>query len=205
MLLASQGLAAQSFLERFSYEGLGLSGIGGGVGLITSDRLTREVIGNVRIDYGVIAPRVRVLVGAAYFKGLLADDEITKFETSLRRVVTDPTNDATIDIGQITWADLSGDLDLQYLAPIGSRYLMYAGLGVNVHIRNASGVAIANTFVEDALDTVSAGGTASFGFEVAFAPRLTGMIDLRGGLSSELRTLSLGLGLMYRVRPWMLQ
>jgi len=206
MLVAlSRDAGAQTFLERFSYEGLGLSGVGFELGVISSDRVTREVTGALRVDYGVIAPRVRVMLGASYFKGLLASDEIAKFEDRLRRVVTDPTNDATIDIGEITWANLAGDLDLQYLAPLGPRFLFYAGLGMSVYVRNASGVAIEDTFVEDALDTVSAGGSAMFGFEVALASRLTGLIGGRGGLTSELRTLSLGVGVMYRIRPWMLQ
>jgi len=87
------------------------------VGRVASDRLTSEWTVGVRVDYGMIAPRVRVMFGANYFKGELDADEISRFEASLWRVVQDPTGEAVIDVGRITWTNVEANLDLQYLIP----------------------------------------------------------------------------------------
>ena len=200
-LLSPVPLGAQEFLEQFSYEGLGLSGIGFTVGRVASDRLTAEWSGGVLIDYGMIAPRVRVMLGANYFKGELAAEEIVEFETSLRNVVQDPTGDAVIDVGRISWANLEATLDLQYLLPAGDRLTTYLGFGFGIHVRDGSGAAIENTFVEDALDTVAAGANLSFGAEVILSDRIHFTTDVRGGWSSELLLSSARAGLLYRILP----
>ena len=194
-----QALTAQGLLEQFSYEGLRFSGIGFEVGVVAPNRVTTELTGAVRIDYGLIAPRIRVLIGASYFKGDFDADEILQFENKLRRVVDDPTGDFSIDVGTITWSDFEADLDLQYVLEAGQRVTTFLGLGLAVHIRNGSGSAIEDTFVEDALDTIEAGLNLSLGTQVQLVPTLYLTVDLRGGLSSELRTAAARAGLMYRV------
>lgn len=204
MLVALTSPASgQGFLEQFSYEGLGLSGIGVELGQVWSDRVTPEPSPALRVDYGLIAPRARILLGVSYFRGALNDGEIDAFETGIRRVVADPTGDAVVDVGDINWSNLEASLDLQYLVPAG-RALAALGLGLAVHVRNGSGPAIDGTFVEDALDTIVAGAVASLGIEVPLWRRLHATADVRGGLTSELRTFSLRGGVMYRIRPWTL-
>lgn len=187
----------QGFLEQFSYEGLRLTGIGVEFGAVGSDRLTTEPSGGLRLDWGLIAPRVRVMIGGSYFRGRFEAAEIAAFESSLRRVVTDPTQDFTIDVGDITWATLQADLDLQYLFPAG-RVITYLGLGLGLNLRDGDGVAVAGTFVEDALDTVEAGLNLSLGWMVRLVPYLHLTLDLRGSLASELRTAAGRAGLMVR-------
>ena len=190
-------LRAQGFLDQFSYAGLRLSGIGVEMGGVVSDRLTSAASPALRVDYGMIAPHVRVLLGASYFKGNFNASEIAKFTQSLRALVSDPTNDFTINVGQISWSDLETDLDLQYLFPNGP-VETYMGLGLGVHIRNGSGTAVNGTFVEDALDTIVAGLNLSAGAIVPVVPALAVTLDLRGSLTSELRSASARAGLMLR-------
>jgi len=199
LLLCPQLLAAQGFLEQFSYEGLRFSGIGFEAGAVASDRLTRKVTGAVRVDYGRIAPRVRVLLGASYFKGEFKPTEISKFEQGLERVVQNQPPGFTIDVGTITWSDIETDLDLQYVLEAGRRVTNYVGIGFAVHFRNGTGTAIDDTFVEDALDTVDAGLNLSWGTAIELLPEVQFTVDLRGGLTSELRTASARAGLMYRI------
>lgn len=201
LMVLPGALRGQGFLEQFSYDDLGFSAVGLEAGIVWSDRLTTEWSGGLRMDYGMIAPRIRVLVGGSYFKAVLNQDEIDEFEESILRVIDDPTGDATIDIGEITWADLQLNTDLQYLVPAGPRYFFYFGLGMAAHIRNGSGAAIDGTFVEDALSTITAAAVGSIGVEIAAAEQLHLVLDTRGSLSSELRTLSVRLGAMYRIRP----
>jgi hypothetical protein len=194
---APAAVRAQGFLDQFSYAGLRLAGIGIEMGGVVSDRLTSAASPAVRVDYGMIAPRVRVLLGASYFKGNFNASEIAKFTQRLRGLVSDPTNDFTINVGQIRWSDLETDLDLQYLFPNGP-VETYVGLGLGVHVRNGNGTAINGTFVEDALDTIVAGLNLSAGAMVPVTPALAFTADLRGSLTSELRSASARAGLMLR-------
>lgn len=198
-LVAPPALAAQDFLDQFSYEGLGLAGVGIDVGRVASDRLTSEWSLGVRVDYGMIAPRVRVILGASYFKGELASDEIAEFESRLERVVSDPTGDAVIDIGSITWTNLAAMVDLQYMFVASERFTSYVGVGFGIHLRNGAGTAIDNTFVEDVLDTVAAAASGALGIEVALTNLIHVMTEIRGGLSSELLLASVRAGVLYRL------
>ncbi len=186
--------------EQFSYDDLGLSGIGFEAGPVWTDRTTTEFSAGFRIDYGMIAPRVRVVFGGVYFKGDLKQSEIVEFESSLRDVVNDPT--LVVDLGEITWANLETNVDLQYLVPLASTVVGFGGFGLGVHVRNGGGAAIDDTFVEDALDTIVAGASLALGIEVAATDKLHAAIEGRGGLTSELRTFAVRAGITYRIRPW---
>ncbi len=194
-------LSAQQFFEQFSYEGLKLSGIGFEFGVIAPNRLTEEPTGAVRVDYGFIAPNVRLLFSLSYFKGDFNEENIAQFEAQLRSVVNDPTGDFTIDVGTISLADLELGLDLQYVFPYTNRVVPYLGFGLGVHYRNGSGAAIDGTFVDDALDTVAAAGNFSAGIHVGLIHPVYLTFDFRAGLSSELRTVAGRGGLMFRFTP----
>jgi len=92
---------------------------------------------------------------------------------------------------------VTGDVDLQYVMPQGHAVTTYIGLGVGVHLRNGSGTAINGTFVEDALDQITAGLNGTLGAEFG-AKRWRVTVDARGVLSSGLSTVSLRTGVMYR-------
>lgn len=201
LVLSTTPAAAQGFLEQFSYEGLRLSGVGLEIGVIASDRLTTGVSPALRVDYGMVAPRIRVLLGLGYSRGDFNADEIARFERQLRGVVNDPTGDFTIDVGRITLTDVEADLSLQYLADLDRGVKTYLGAGVAVHVRNGTGDAIDDTFVEDALDTIAAGFVLSLGAQFAVTSRMHLTADVRGGLTSELRTASARGGVMLRLPP----
>jgi len=198
LLLALPGAAlGQGILEQFSYEGLKFSGIGLEIGPQGSDRLVTELSGAVRVDYGFIAPNLRVLLGAGYFRAAFEPEEIERFESRLKGLVNDPTADFTVDVGEITWTTFTADVDLQYLFR-AARVTTYLGLGLGVHIRDGDGRAIEGTFVEDALDTIQAGMNLSLGAALEVVPRVQLTLDLRGVLTSELRAASARGGLMFR-------
>ena len=199
LLLCPQLTLAQSFLEQFSYEGLRFSGIGFEFGGVASDRLTSEISGALRIDYGRIAPNVRVLIGVSYFKGDFNETEIAEFEEGISRVVENQPPGFTIDVGSVTWQDIEAGLDLQYMFEAGRRVTNFLGLGFSAHLRNGTGTAIDDTFVEDALDTIDAGLNLSLGTAIELVPAIHFTVDLRGGLASELRTATARAGVMYRV------
>ncbi|MEO8201110.1 MAG: hypothetical protein ABI679_11360, partial [Gemmatimonadota bacterium] len=171
VLLALAGLApraasAQQPLDRFTYDNLRFTGLWPEVGILTSNRLKGTVAYGLRVDVGQFAPRLRVLLGGSYYRSDFKTAEIDKFETALRNVVTDPTDDFSIDLGEIRWSDIELDLDLQYMLTTSTSYRPYIGAGAGMHLRNGSGNAINGTFVEDALDMLGAGVSVTAGVDV---------------------------------------
>src|SRR5258706_16233598 len=196
-IVPSFQLSAQGVLNQFSYDNLRFSGIQIDAGPLGSSELTGAIAAGLRIDYGMIAPHVRVLLGLSYFRSQFDNQARTRFEQRIRQLVIDPANDDTIRVGRIFWSDLTADLDLQYAIPQGRGIMTYIGAGASVHLRNGSGAAIKGTFVEDALDEVAAGFNASIGAEFALSKTWRFNLDGRGVVSSGLSTVSLRSGIMY--------
>lgn len=194
---APHPLSAQRILEQFSYDDLQPSALQLDLGPLGGANIKGTLSGGMRLDYGMVAPKVRVLLGLSYFRADISAEARRRFEQRLRSVVVDPTGDATINLGRITWSDLAGDLDLQYVIPQGRAVTTYLGVGVGIHVRNGSGAAINGTFVDDALDEIAAGLNGTVGVEVG-AKRWRVTFDARGVLSSGVSTASLRTGVMYR-------
>jgi len=199
LLLVPGTVSAQGFLDEFSYEGVRFSGVGFGVGGTISNRLETAVTGAVRADFGMIAPKVRVLLGVSYFQADFKADEIAKFEQNLRDLVNDPTGDFEIEIGTVTWSDFEAALDLQYVAQISAGIAGFAGAGLGLHLRNGWGQAINGTFVEDALDGIDASLDLSLGGHIRLLQSLYFTIELRSGLSTDLLTAAALGGFQYRI------
>lgn len=193
-------LAAQGALNQFSYDNLRLSGVQLDLGVLGASQLTGAVVGGLRIDYGRIAPNVRLLLGVSYFRSQFDQNARTRFEQRLRGIVIDPSGDDTIRVGRIFWSDVVGDVDFQFVFPQGTTATVYLGAGVSVHARNGSGRAINGTFVEDALDGITAGLNGTLGAEFHLSPAWRFALDGRGMLSSGLNTVSVRGGLMYRLK-----
>lgn len=192
-------LTAQGVLNQFSYDNLRLSGIQLDAGLLGASDLTGATVGGLRVDYGRIAPKVRLLLGLSYFHSRFDQQAINRFERRLDSIVNPSTPD-NISLGRISLSDIIGDIDFQFVFPQGHGVTAYLGTGISIHARNGSGAAINGTFMEDALDVITAGlnGTMGFEFNLSHAWRFT--VDGRGVLSSGLRSGSLRTGIMYRFK-----
>ena len=176
-----------------------MSGIQLDAGLLGASDLTGSTVGGLRVDFGRIAPKVRLLLGLSYFHSQFDQRAINRFERRLDSIVNPSTPDS-IDLGRISLSDIVGDIDFQLVFPQGHGITAYLGTGISVHARNGNGAAINGTFMEDALDVITAGlnGTMGFEFNLSRAWRFT--VDGRGVLSSGLRSVSLRTGIMYRLR-----
>jgi len=190
-------LTAQKIFQQFSYDNLRPSALQLDLGPLGGGNIMGTLTGGARLDIGPVAPKVRVLLGLSYFRADISAEATRRFAQSLRRIVNDPDSNYTIDLGRITWSDLTGDLDLQYVMPQGRAVTAYMGVGIGVHLRNGSGAAIDGTFVEDALDDVTAGLNGTIGAEIG-AKRWRLTLDARGVVASGQSTASLRTGLMYR-------
>jgi hypothetical protein len=199
-LIPTFQLSAQGVLNQFSYDNLRLSGIQVDAGLLGASDLTGATVGGLRVDYGRIAPKVRLLLGVSYFRSEFDQQAHNRFVQRLQSIIIDPTHDDTIKIGRVTLSDVVGDVDFQFVFPQGHGVTAYLGTGVSVHARNGSGAAINGTFVKDALDVITAGLNGTMGFEFNLSPAWRFTLDGRGVLSSGLRAVSLRTGIMYRFK-----
>jgi hypothetical protein len=190
-------LTAQKVLDQFTSENLRLSGIGVDFGVLGGTDIRGTARGAVRLDFGTVAPRARVLLGVSYFRAGLSGAALQRYAQRVRSLVKDPTGDDTISLGRINWSDLTGDLDLQYVLPQSRAVTAYMGLGASVHLRNGSGAAINGTFVEDALDAITAGINVTLGAEFGTG-RWRLALDARGVAATGLSTVGVSAGLRYR-------
>lgn len=195
-------LQAQSVLDQFSYDNLQPTGLRAELGILGASRLRGALVGGFRFDAGNIAPRVRVLLGLSYFRANFNQRSLNEFATKVRALVSDPDSNFTVNVGQITWSDLVGDLDLQYAFPQSRTLTTFLGAGVGVHLRHASGGAINGTFIQDALDGLFPAVNVTAGAEVRVAPQLAVSFEGRGVVSDGLSSISLTAGIMYRFRGW---
>jgi len=189
------GLSAQGLLSQFSYDNLKPSALQLDVGPLGGNNIRGAFTGGMRLDYGLIAPHVRVLLGVSYFKADFSSTARARFERQLDSVVN-PGRKDTINLGPMTWSDVTGDVDLQYVLPQGRAVTVYMGIGLGAHFRHGSGAAINGTFVQDALNEITAGLNGTLGTEFG-AKRWRFTLDARGVLSSGLSTVSLRTGVMY--------
>src|SRR3989441_894752 len=197
-IIPSFQLSAQGVLNQFSYDNLRFSGIQLDVGPLGASDLVGATVGGLRVDYGRIAPKVRLLLGLSYFHSRFDQQAINRFERRLDSIVNPSTPDS-INLGRISLSDLIGDIDFQFVFPQGRGVTAYLGTGVSIHARNGSGAAINGTFMEDALDVITAGLNGTMGLEVNLSSAWRFTVDGRGGLSSGLRSVSLRTGIMYRL------
>jgi hypothetical protein len=191
------GLSAQGFLSQFSYDNLKPSALQLDLGPLGGNNIRGTLTGGLRLDYGFIAPHVRVLLGVSYYKADFSSAARARFEQRLQGVVIDPAGDDTIHLGRITWSDVTGDVDLQYVLPQGHAVTTYLGIGLGAHVRHGSGPAINDTFVQDALNSITAGLNGTIGVEVG-AKRWRVTFEGRGVWSSGVSTVSLRTGVAYR-------
>ena len=195
---AASPAAAQSVLNQFSYDNLRPSAIQVDLGALNASKLESALIAGVRLDYGLIAPKVRVLLGLSYFRAPFDQETLTEFEQRIRDIVVDPSGDDTVDVGEVSWSHIVFDMDFQYVIPQGKVFTTYIGLGIGVQLRNGSGTSIDGTFIDDALDQLAAAGNISIGLEARVANGLYLTGDARGMLSVGLATVSARAGFMYR-------
>ncbi len=192
---------AQSTLEQFTYDSVGFRGIQVGVGAMWSNKVETTAEYGLQVHLGEIAPKVRLMLGVSYFKADLTDEEISRLEAGILQLVDDPSGSATVDLGQVKWQDVAIAGDVQYLILGGGprRWQHYVGAGFSFHFRNGSGERISGTVVEDNLDQLQIGLDLTAGTDVLLTRSLVLNLGVRGVLTGNLNTLTLGVGLGYRV------
>ena len=157
-------------LADFDYENLSFRGIGIDVGRIFPSRVESEFSVGMRLDLGYLGPGLRITPTVNYWSSQMKDAEVRVLEARVNELVDAQTPPAAIpadvDLGRIDWSDLTIGVDAHLVWSVPLGLLTYLGAGAAAHIMDGDGEAVNGTFVEDLLDTVTAGFNVHTGVEL---------------------------------------
>ena len=195
---APQEAGAQDLAD-YDYENLSFRGISFDVGYLYADNVEDTRTLGVRVDLGFLGPGFRLIPGVTYWESTMAQTEVDQFETRLGTLTTEQGGTVPpggFDLGVIDRSDVVLSLDGHYVWAVPLNLFFSAGLGLSAHFLNGSGVGIEDTFVEDLLDSVSAGFNLHAGLEYPITDRVRisagskieilgdlNYVEFRGGLS----------------------
>jgi hypothetical protein len=186
-LLAPSPARGQSLFERLNLDRLRLTALGATAGPVRASRAEDAQSFGVYADYGYIARSWRIVFSATYWGSHFRQEFVDTFEQRLREQVIDPSGDDTLDLGRINVSDIALEVDLRYTPRPNALLRPYVGGGLGAHIINAESPFINDTFVESALDNISAGFAAFGGVDTAPLGRISFGLQARLNLLSNLR------------------
>lgn len=184
-------------LADYDYENLSFRGVGLDYGYIWPNRVVAAPMFSMRLDLGYLGPGVRIAPSISYWSSNLRDAELRRFAERLNRLPTLQERGVTLtaaELGTIQWSDVSVSLDAQYVWTTPLDVMTYLGAGIAVHGLNGQGSAIADTFVEDLLDSFSAGVAAIGGLEYEPLPRFRMYGEVRFNFLSDVTYPAIRLG-----------
>ena len=184
-------------LADYDYENLTFRGIGFDYGYIWPTKVDPTSMYSVRLDLGFLGPAVRLAPSISYWSSEFSVDELGRLASRLNNLPPLREQGVTItaaDLGTVEWSDLTLSLDghVVFTAPLG--IITFVGVGGSVHALNGRGDAIADTFVEDLLDSTTAGLSMMAGAEFQPIPRLRVYGEARYTLVSDVRYPGVRLG-----------
>jgi hypothetical protein len=162
-------------LADFDYENLAFRGVAFELGYLWPNKVESTPSYGLRMDLGYLGPGLRVTPSISYWSSRMKAGEVVELEEKLDSLIaqTQPgVPAAPVSLGTIDWSDLALTLDAHVVWRTPYGFLTFAGAGASVHFLNGAGDAIADTFVEDLLDSVSAGLGLQVGIELPLTSRL---------------------------------
>ena len=204
MLFCAPASAGAQTLADYDYENLSFRGVGFDYGYIWPSKVESAPTYTIRLDLGFLGPGVRIAPSLTYWTSDMRATELERLADQINRLPSLQEQNAQItgaDLGSITWSDLSIALDahLLWTTPVG--LLTYVGAGGALHALNGHGDFIENTFVEDLLDSTSAGIAVMAGLEYQLLPRLRLYGEARYTLVTDIRYPGLRFGATLMLPP----
>jgi opacity protein-like surface antigen len=194
---AAAGPAHAQALADYDYENLVFRGLGVDYGYIWPNKVdpTRQL--SLRFDLGYLGPAVRLAPSVSYWSSNLRRSELARLAAALERLPPLQEQGVQVsaaDLGTIEWSDLVLSLDAHVVWTAPFNIITFVGAGGGVHLLNGRGDAINDTFVEDLLDTMSAGVALIAGVEYPLADRFRVYGEARYTLLSDIRYPGLRVG-----------
>lgn len=193
---APAGVYGQSLAD-YDYENLTFRGIGFDYGYIRPSRVEPAQLWSVRLDLGYLGPAIRISPSISYWSSRLRTTELDRFADRLNRLPALQEQGVELraaDLGLIDWSDLSISVDAHLVWTIPLDIITFIGAGASLHALNGRGEMVDNTFVEDLLDSTTAGIAVLGGFEIQPHPRLRLYGEGRYTLASDVRYPGLRIG-----------
>jgi opacity protein-like surface antigen len=177
-------------LADYDYENLTFRGIGFDWGYIWPTKVEPASMFTIRLDLGYLGPAVRLTPTVSYWSSRFRTAELDRLAGRLSQLRPLQERGVVItaaDLGTVDWSDLSLGLDahLVWTAPLD--VITFVGAGAALHMLNGRGEAIGDTFVEDLLDSMTAGGAVMAGAELQPISRLRLYGEVRYSITSDVR------------------
>ncbi len=205
LLAPAAGEAQRPRLADYDYENLAFRGVGLDVGHLWASRVDPAVTFGARMDLGFLGPGLRLVPSITYWSSDLKESEVRDFERRLEELVAREqppgTPPPSIDLGVIEWSDIVLALDGHLVWSVPFDFLTYVGGGVSAHLMNGEGESIDGTFVEDLLDSITAGLNLHAGIEYPLADRFRIYGEARGELTGDLQYFQIRAGGQVMVGP----
>lgn len=172
-VLVPAGVVGQELAD-LDYEHLSFRGFGFDWGYLWPTRVEKTGSVGLRVDLGYAGPGLRIVPHASYWSSQLEQGEITELEDRIEALITEQSGAPSppLDLGTIEWRDVAIGVDAHVVWDSLLDLLTYGGIGVTAHILDGDGDAIAGTFIDDLLDSVTAGFNLHFGVEYPLTDRV---------------------------------
>lgn len=191
-------------LADYDYENLAFRGIGFDYGYIWPTRVEPAAMYSVRLDLGFLGPAVRISPSLSYWSSQFRTTELDRLADRLNNLPPLQEQGVVItadDLGLVEWSDLAMSLDAHVVWTAPLDIITFIGLGGSIHALNGRGDAIADTFIEDLLDSTTAGVAVLAGAEYQPIPRLRVYGEVRYTFVSDVRYPGIRLGAALMLPP----
>lgn len=160
-------------LADLDYTNLAFRGFGFDWGYIWPTRVEPTGAASLRFDLGYAGPGLRIVPSVTYWSSPLEGSEIRELETRIGQLIADQVGGPppALDLGTIRWRDVALGVDAHIVWNTLFGLLTYGGLGATAHVLDGDGAAIADTFIDDLLDSVTAGFNLHLGVEYPVSSR----------------------------------
>jgi opacity protein-like surface antigen len=198
--------AAGQGLADYDYENLAFRGVGLDWGYIWPSKVDATQTYSMRIDLGYLGPAVRIAPTISFWSSSLKRSELDRLADRLSQLP--PIDNAGViitadDLGQVDWSNLTLGVDAHFVWTAPLDIITYLGAGLGLHALNGRGETIDDTFVEDLLDSTTAGAALMGGIEFQPTSRLRLYGEARYTLASDIRYpgVRVGAALMLPAQP----